>query len=420
VSYDLEIGTAEPPSLEAIVAWALERGLEAEQGDGWVEVAELIQVEGPVAAELEDFADEITEACAMPRWMTSIMVPYSAGGDAIETACELAEAIAKAGDGAAFDPQTEMILWPTAPDAIKAVRAARGEPARPRGKERKTSLVSLEWLVTAEQWDQAPATLLAVLARHVPEALPTRYGHHEPLQHRYEDAEAFARFVVVADDEDGDDDVDYDAKGDGFWWAGAPSFGGSWTLVREHGIGALGVDFDLQGIGGRLDAVVALFADAARELGAFFAAAQVEPGVTVNAANRVYLTADSEGQETFLTLDGWRGLPPVPTWLSWFGRPYRDLVDPHLIPERFVGPRKGFLRRRATPDIHIERARDGILVRIGDSPKPVGELGDWPLPRELTYRYRSPYSRNRDGSITSNPPEPGDEAATIPPLRPQR
>jgi hypothetical protein len=43
-----------------------------------------------------------------------------------------------------------------------------------------------------------------------------------------------------------------------------------------------------------------------------------------------------------------------------------------------------------------------------------GGLGVWPLPVELTYRRRAPIVHA--AGVRSNPPEPGDRAAVIPPL----
>ena len=60
---------------------------------------------------------------------------------------------------------------------------------------------------------------------------------------------------------------------------------------------------------------------------------------------------------------GWRGLPPVPMRLSWFGEPYRELVAEHL------------LGRKGTRELE-----GGVFVRMTDEPRPPAELGDWPLP----------------------------------------
>jgi len=49
----------------------------------------------------------------------------------------------------------------------------------------------------------------------------------------------------------------------------------------------------------------------------------------------------------------------------------------------------------------------GLFVRLGDEPRPVNTLTDWPLPSHHTYRYR------RRGMKV----QPEDAAELIPPLR---
>jgi hypothetical protein len=93
----------------------------------------------------------------------------------------------------------------------------------------------------------------------------------------------------------------------------------------------------------------------------------------------------------------WQGLSPVPMWLSWFGGPYRDLVAPHL---------EGEGGRRDA----------GVLLRLGTEPRPAGELPAWPLPQQLTYRYRPSHGEGEDGTIKSDHAKPEDQAPTIPPL----
>jgi len=121
----------------------------------------------------------------------------------------------------------------------------------------------------------------------------------------------------------------------------------------------------------------------------------------------------------------WQGLPPVPVWLSWFGRPYRELVAPHLADvscasERSSTHARGLRRligRRLEDPVQaqIEKRDDGVFVRLGVDPRPNGELGGWPLPSELTYRHRAPVT-HAGGAVSSNPAERGDEAQVIPPL----
>ncbi len=404
MSYDLEIGTHERPTRAQIESWATEQGLTVEpngddslvvsrpakRGDGY-----LFEVGGPHAAEPEDFADEIAAACLLPRWTMSVLVPYSVPKRAIELGRALARHLAAANDGAAFDPQEDGLIWP------------RGVPKRvpPRHEEELTSLVSLKWYLPPARWARAPETLVRVLGRRCPEALPSRYGRFEPPQHRFEadDVTPFVSFVLDAE------------EGHGFWFARRPSFGGSWAAPHadEHvrpdderlRIAHLGVDFD-----GRVleqdqrwrEAVVDLFATLAAELGAFFGAVQVEPGWTVTRNNRLHGGIEHMEHKSEHILRGllWQGLPPVPMWVSWFGAPYRDLVAPRL----------------GNAD-EVDHRDEGILLRLAAEPRHVGELPQCPLPAELTYRHR-PTEVGEDSSMTWVPAQPGDEAAEIPPIGP--
>jgi hypothetical protein len=429
MSYDLEIGSHTKPTGEQIEAWAAERDLDvsrdeadsvvvsrrSQRGDGY-----LFSVDGPFAAEAEDFAEEVAGACLAPRWMMTLTVPYSVPKKAIELGRSLARHLAETNTGAAFDPQEDSLIWP------------RGRPKRvpSRQTEEVTSRVTLDWFLPTTSWESAPGTLLRLIRRYCPEALPKRYGRWEPLQHRFDpaDPDAFVRFVL--DEEDGD----------GFWFASRPSFGGSWTAPHADRfvqpeeerlrIAHVEVSFDGRVLEEDLrwrETVVDLFKVGAVELGAFFAAAQVEPGWTVTVNNRLSATVESMQQsgEHFLRGMQWQGLPPVPVWLSWFGRPYRELVAPHLTDVPFAserssthgrGLRRFIERRRENPaTAQIENRDDGVFVRLGVDPRPNGELGDWPLPSELTYRHRAPV-KHADGAVSSNPAQRGDEAQVIPPL----
>jgi hypothetical protein len=410
MSYDLEIGTHTKPTADQVEAWAAERDLVvSHEGDGDALVVSrrssrgdgyLFSVDGPFAAETEDFTEEVAAACLAPRWMVTVAVPYSVPKRAIKLSRSLARNLAELNDGAAFDPQEDALVWPI------------GRPKRvaSRRAEEVTSLVTLEWFLPTSGWRRAPETLLRVIRRHCPEALPTRFGRWEPLQHRFDpaDPDAFVNFVLDEDD------------GDGFWFASRPSFGGSWAaphadrFVRPEDerlrIARVGVDFD----GGVLEkdprwreAVVDLFAAGAVELGAFFGAAQLEPGWTVTANNRLVSTMETMMHRGEHILRGrlWQGLPPVPVWLSWFGRRYRELVAPHLTDEAL-----------ASGGTSVQERDGGLLVRLGVEARPVDELGEWPLPAELTYRYRPPFVEHPDGSMSSNPAQPGDEAQLIPPV----
>jgi hypothetical protein len=83
----------------------------------------------------------------------------------------------------------------------------------------------------------------------------------------------------------------------------------------------------------RRSALRRLFVEAARDLGAFFACAEVERGWQWNGRS---LSADDETESwpAPTAADGWLGLPVYPQWWTWYGSPYRELVIGDLPPTR--------------------------------------------------------------------------------------
>jgi hypothetical protein len=426
VSYDLRIAAHERPAVSLIKAWAREQGLDVAVTDGESLVVRqpdrgdagyVCAVGGPYPAEPEDFDDELAEACLAPRWMLEVSVPYSLPKAHQAKARSLATHIAKNSAGAAFDPQEDRLLWP------------RGKPKRvaPRSADEETSLVELDWFVVRSRWTNAVESLVSVLTRHAPEALPTRYGQWEPPPHRFDRKNPVPFVEFVANNEDGH----------GFWYASRPSFGGSFTAPHadkyakaeddRYRVGHLEVSFDGRVVADDArwrEAVVDLFTHGAEMFGAFFAAAQVEPGWTVTRNNRLFATASVQDGEHFLRGRLWQGLPPVAVWLSWYGDPYRELVravfeeDGEAEPVGRTSPLRRMARRRdgATHrPVDVRERRDGILVRLTQEPLPRQELPPLRLPRELTYKERRAIEYSWGGR-GSNPAEPGDRAALIPEL----
>ena len=355
MSYDIEIASHARPDISMIATWASEQGLVFEDGYIRRNSGHLFSVDGPFAAEADDLHEEAAAACLAPGWMLTLSVPASAPKLAITRAKALARAIASALDGSAVDLQTDARIWP------------RGTPKRvaARRREERVDVVQLAWFLSIDRWPAAPATLVRMLRTFAPEALPRRYGRFEPPEHRFDPA-APDEFIAYARTEEGED---------AFWLSSRPSFGGSWSMSDPHQgqarIVRIAVEFDGSVLADDprwREAVVQLFTTAAVELGAFFGAAQVDAGWIASANNRLWSTAGARHTaEYILRRREWRGLPPLPMWLSWFGPPYRDLVAPAL---------------GARAETHV----DGITLRLGDLPQPPAKLGDWPVPEDLTYR----------------------------------
>ena len=190
-------------------------------------------------------------------------MPFTAPEEAVELARELARFMAMAHEGAAFDLQAHELLWPL-----------EREPPPIPTKEELTSLGELEWLIVAERWERAPSALMEAIGRRLPEALPLNYGHYEPYEHAFE-PEALRAFHPRRDREY---DSGFLEERDGRVSAG------HWFYEPECGIGTLQLSFDLRGLD--VERVVGLFTAAAADLGAFFAAAQVDPGYRSSRAHR--------------------------------------------------------------------------------------------------------------------------------------
>lgn len=429
MSYDLTIAAYQKPGAETVEAWASEQGLEvvaAPDGQsmtvrriGRGDEVYVCEVWGPDPAEPEDFEEELAEACLSPRWMVQVSTPYSVPKANLALARSLACYLAEHSEGAAFDPQQDRLLWP------------RGKQKRApsRAGEEETSMLTLEWFVAPSRWRTAVENVVPLIVRRCPEALPTRYGSWEPPPHRFDRADPAAFVGFVADSEDGD----------GFWYASRPSFGGSFMAPHadkyasaeddRFRIGRIEVSFD-----GRLivtderwrEAVVDLFVRGAEVFGAFFAAAQVEPGWIVSRNNRPFAQAQSvQESEHFLRGRLWQGLPPVSVWLSWYGDAYREAVTSAVHAEveaPLAQEREPLLERfarrgddsRSPVEVEVEQRETGIFVRLGREPLPRPQLPRLPLPRELTYRERRAivYPDGRG----SDPAQPEDRAAVIPDL----
>ena len=431
MSYDLIIAAHQKLHSTTIKSWADEKGLEVVaaadgrsftiQRPGREDANHVCELWGPDPAEPEDFDEELAAACLSPNWMLHVSTSYSMPKANFVLARSLASHVAKESEGAAYDPQECRLLWP------------RGKQKRtpPRSTEQGTSMLDIEWFVAPTRWKAAVENLVPLLARHCPEAFPTRYGLWEPLPNRFDraDPKAFVDFLANSED------------GDGFWFASSPSFGGSFRAPHadkyatgadeRFRVGRIQISFDGNIIASDdrwREALIDLFVRGAELFGAFFAAAQVAPGYVVSRNNRPFAQAASV-QETEHFLRGmlWQGLPPVPVWLSWYGHPYDELVRNSVVEGEVQAPNddnrepliKRLMHRDDTVDlrekIQIDQRPNGIFVRLSEEPLPRPQLPRLPLPIELTYRERRAIEYP-DDARGSNLPQREDCAAVVPDL----
>lgn len=307
------------------------------------------EVWGPSKAESEDLEDSVVSLVPSPRWIIQISVP--AGGEKNDRpdAEKLARYIAERCQGVVYDPQVATVIWPRVSEIHRSKHPVEG----------RIRVVKLDWYLPRSQASQSMArSMLRCLREICPESLPVRFGSYEPLQGRMEpnDEEPFLSAFR--------EECLRDVGGGLFFRCKRPCFEGH--IFTPHKIIAkesrflqvihVSLDFD-----GRIlikertwsDKVVSLFAGLAESLKAFYGCGYVERGVI---ASRRGLGYDGESEHYPLPRGRWVGIPSTPTWLTWFGGPYKPLVETSLkITERAVSP-------------------EGILVRLGPLPMDIDEL----------------------------------------------
>ncbi|TMI29511.1 hypothetical protein E6H29_11205 [Candidatus Bathyarchaeota archaeon] len=282
------------------------------------------EIWGPSKAESEDLEESVVSIVQPPRWVTQISVPAGGEKDDRTSAEELARYISERCTGVVYDPQVAAVTWPKVSDQRPSMRS----------QKERIRLVKLDWYLPKGQASESMAhTLLRYLREICPEALPVRFGSYEPLQGRI-----------------------FQCK--------SPCFAGQIFTPRRNVVKEspilqevhVSLDFDgrvLQTKGEWCDKIVTLFGELAKYLKAFYACAYIERGVI---ASRRGLGYDGESEHYPLPRGRWVGVPSTPTWLSWFGGPYKSLVEESL---------KG---------AGCESSPEGILVRIGPWPMDLDEL----------------------------------------------
>jgi hypothetical protein len=311
-------------------------------------------------------------------------IPSSVDDKDAARALALCEHIARTGEGAVYDPQSDEVLFP---------EVSRKPPVREPVLTPVRQL-TLEWYLAANQAIDG-AKFLEAARRIWPEALPVRFGPYEPMRFKMADPAGEAGFL-----EQWQPDSSF------FWISKKPMFGGSffWSpsgpepagkrarVALSQSLNATAIEHDQT----MCDRAVELFVAVADDMRAFFGAGYVERGVLLGPRGGQRYGPDTEMfSEDWIMGPWWIGLPAKPTWLTWFGEPYHDLVAPSL----------GGL---AAPREH------GLVVRLGPAPMDTDELrGLAPgLPSDLRFDLRSTIvGPKKNLTITEQIP-----ATHIPPL----
>lgn len=361
MSYDLYVyGDEAGP--EALQAAALVTGLAAED-DGLAEGSPFVVVRGarrrysftvepPERVEPEDVPDEIT---AVLLGATSQVLVRVEGSEASEVphAIRAARRIALAMRGAVHDVQTD--------EVHRRGSTRRATPARGA----IVATLAINWWVRTEGLDlpSTAETFFELARRHLPDALPRRYGRTEPLQHQWEPGRAEAFLIHLDEDEPGDAGTSWTGSGP-VAYGSISSSGWEGAVVASHGLTILA---DALADVRYREAVVRFFTAVASQVDAVYASASVLHGAEWS-GRQLWYPVSAEYEPGLGRRGVWKGLPPTPKWLSWFGTDYADEIGPHLS--------FGSVRRHDRSLFH--RAADeptdqADLARLLTPPTPLGQ-----------------------------------------------
>lgn len=266
---------------------------------------------------------------------------------------ELSCHIARVCRGAAYDLNRDIIIWPK-----KSYKRFAKD-----SREERIELISLDWFIRDMfQVNKLVRIFLGLVSKYCVEALPKRFGTHEPFQYRYS---ASNEFIEMCDNLNKDINTKFL-----FWNANSPCFGGSIIFpdrrksVRPRGAYPcikISLSFDGRAIlydNRWLHVLVGMFTKIATALNAFYGAGYTTKNVIAK-NNSVLFDAKSEESPLVKSKD-WVGLPEKPVWLSWYGEPYMELVKNYLKKHKTTIYPKGILLKLNDDPFDIERLEKNI------------------------------------------------------------
>ncbi|MBP9094558.1 hypothetical protein KBI23_26300 [bacterium] len=332
-----------------------------------------VSVWGPYSVEPEDVEECVLEVVSSPKWVWQINVSMGSPDNSIDIAKELCCFLAKKGKGAAYDLQEGKIFFPR-PSWFSFFRPAKRKIVDV--PEIKLNLVELEFFLPFSSAKAETAQeLLDILREYCPAAVPTRFGLFEPYSYR----------LLPGSDKPFTDlwtsELSKDCAGMFFWNASSPCLSGfaifadrreelknyPSTYARRHSIK---LSFDgraFESDSQLANTVLELFGALAKRLNAFYGVCYVRRHAKLIKNTIFHDINETEGYEISAGRC-WTGLPTNPTWLTWFGPGYSELVAPHLSDCQFVK----------------ESSPSGIFLQMGPEPMNRNQLGDYPaLPDAL-------------------------------------
>lgn len=341
-------------------------------------------VDGPSSIEAEDLPDEVSAQVLGATVQYQVLVEGSAEVS-IPHAIRFAKRLAANIHGAMLDEQTGEI-W-AASGNRKVARPARLD---------RIDIIDIDWYFTPSETDLA-ALYLSLARRHLPEALPRRFGSYEPLQHQL-DAVGDAGFVHSANE----------SRGSIYWKGTFPVLEGSLHARQYDGAPAELPRVSLSLERSAFDdprwrrVLRAFFIEFAQSGKAYFAAAEVVRNLLWNGRSVSY-SFDGTVEQTYSLVryrEGWMGLPPHPVWWSLFGAEYVPLISPHLPQAAVVEggalfyaasdapadrdelsrmlPTVGRLRRRRAPWLPSELLATALPPTPGRFPLPLAKAAVMP------------------------------------------
>lgn len=226
--------------------------------------------------------------------------------------------------------------------------------------ETAIDVVTMRWFLPSRLKHKRTAVKLIDLTReYLPEATPKRYGEYEPFRLK-PDGDDYNSFYNLWREQAQNDFAML------FFKSTAPCFGGVAGFSNpkraddypKHTSEQVDIEFqfDARAFQDRFwrDAITDWFFQMSDKLGAFYAVAFVESGYTTRLNNLSITTANLTKGEAgalypFPASDRWLGLPPLPTWLSWYGGSYADIARPFI-------------------ESPVRERKNGIGCREGESP----------------------------------------------------
>ena len=352
LSYDLQVfsqrALAEQELRELVAASGL--SVEEQRNDGTaltvlrgVRAKYCFTLGLPVAVEPEDVPEDVTAVLLDPSFLYELLVE---GSSATETphALRFARRLAEASAGVVVDQQTDQ-TW------------HRGELRTATPVERgQIHVVQLHWYFqSGGSTDLAARSWLDLARRHLPEALPRRFGTCEPLPMRLETdgPEAFVQTVATE-------------TSTVFFKARTPCIEGSLagTADRRTTLShSLSLHRALLSEPAWRVPLQRLFVSFAEASGSFYASAEVQRGLEWSGRS-VWYGGKAE-RTTYLARGGvWAGLPPHPVWWSWFGPGYVPLVDDHLPAQQAEVISGGLFHSRSVEPQDRDQLRAALATSI--------------------------------------------------------